>query len=60
MTEIVNLRQARKQKARAAAADQAQANRAKFGRTRPEKARYAKTEARLVRHLDQSKLDKKS
>ncbi|RJF93775.1 DUF4169 family protein [Sphingomonas cavernae] len=38
MAEIVNLRQARKAKARADATQQAEANRAKFGRTAAQKA----------------------
>jgi hypothetical protein len=39
MAEIVNLRQVRKQKARAKAARTADENRAKFGRSKGEKSR---------------------
>ena len=44
--EIVNLRRARKEKARAAASKEAAANRAKFGRNRTE--RDAETQARAL------------
>ena len=55
MTEIINLRSARKAKARAAASAQAARNRADFGRTKAEKQR-ADSEARaLERALDGAK-----
>ena len=52
MAEIVNLRQARKARARADAAGKAQANRALHGRTRAEKARDEAEARRLDRTLD--------
>lgn len=51
MAEIVNLRMARKAKARAEQQAEAQANRAKFGRTKAEKTRDrldAERSARLL------------
>ena len=48
MTEIINLRSARKAKARQAAAGKAAENRAAFGRTKAEKA-TADAEARALR-----------
>jgi len=57
MADIINLRQARKAKVRADAADKAAANRAKFGRTKGEKAREAAEDQRADRALDDSKLD---
>ena len=55
MAEIVNLRRARKNKARADAAAQASVNRAAFGRTGAEK-QAAKAEAdRLSQTLDGAK-----
>ncbi len=57
MGDVVNLRQARKQKERGDAEQTAQANRAKFGRTKAEKARDEKTAEHLARRVDQSKLD---
>lgn len=56
VTEIINLRQARKQKQRAGKDQQAAENRAKFGRTKVEKQREAADTARVRRTLDQSKL----
>lgn len=58
MAEIVNLRQARKQKARAEKDQKAAENRAHFGRTRHEKSvtRALKDQADKV--LDQGKLEK--
>lgn len=52
MADVVNLRMARKAKARSAQQVQAQANRAKFGRTKGEKAHDAADTARLARILD--------
>lgn len=52
MAEIVNLRLARKAKARAAQQTEAQANRAKFGRTRAEKTRDRIEAERTARLLD--------
>lgn len=57
MAEIINLRTARKARARADAAAKADANRAAFGRTKEEK-RAAKAEAdRLAALLDGAKRD---
>lgn len=57
MAEVVNLRAARKAKARAAHESEAQANRAKFGRTRAEKARDKIEAERAERVLDGAKRD---
>lgn len=55
MGEVVNLRRARKARARAADAAQASANRAAFGRTKAEKARDEEEAARRDRLLDGAK-----
>ena len=56
MGDIVNLKRARKARARDAAAALAEANRAKHGRTKPERLQ-AEAEARqLVRTLDGAKI----
>jgi hypothetical protein len=55
MAEIVNLNKARKAKARAEAGKQAEANRAKFGRTKAEKDRDAAEQARRNALLDGAK-----
>lgn len=52
MAELINLNKARKQKARAAAAALAAANRVKFGRTKADKQRDAAVEAEAARRLD--------
>ncbi|MFM6829213.1 MAG: DUF4169 family protein [Novosphingobium sp.] len=52
MAEIVNLRMVRKAKARAEHQAEAQANRAKFGRTKAEKARDRLDAERATRLLD--------
>jgi predicted nucleic acid-binding protein len=57
MAEIVNLRQARKQRARREAEDAAGANRAKHGRTRAEREAEARREAERRRLLDSARLD---
>lgn len=54
--EIVNLRQARKRKARAAKEDAAANNRRKFGRTRAEKQAAEQAKAELDRTVDGHKL----
>ncbi|MFW2830679.1 DUF4169 family protein [Sphingomonas sp. ID0503] len=54
MAEIVNLRQARKAKARSAKEVEAQANRALHGRTKAEKARDEAERARLTGAVDQA------
>ncbi|SFP87778.1 DUF4169 family protein [Sphingomonas rubra] len=57
MAEIVNLRRARKVKARATAEKQAAANRAAFGRTRAEKAQDAAERTRVDTTLDGARRD---
>lgn len=52
MAEVVNLRAARKAKARAAKETEAAANRAAFGRTGAEKTANALETARRERDLD--------
>lgn len=60
MAEIVNLRRARKAKARDEAETAAAANRAKFGRTKADKAAQSEQDSHLKAHVDRSKLDPKS
>ncbi|KTF70411.1 DUF4169 family protein [Sphingomonas sp. HT-1] len=55
MAEIINLNKARKARAKATAEAQAVANRARFGRTKAEKARDAAEAERKLRTLDQAK-----
>jgi len=57
MAEIVNLKQARKAKARADRAKEAEANRLKFGRPRAEIERKRLEEARAERAHEAHKLD---
>ena len=57
MAEIINLRLARKAKARAASAQDAAANRAKFGATKGERQIRAQEEARLNHAVDGAKLE---
>jgi Domain of unknown function (DUF4169) len=57
MAEIINLNKARKAKAKAAGAVKAVENRAKFGRTKAEKARDAAERTRIERAVDESKRD---
>lgn len=57
VAEIVNLRRVRKARDRAAAASVAEANRAKFGRTKAERAAEAVDRARIERRLDGAKRD---
>jgi len=58
MGEVINLRQARKAKARAEKEAKAQENRARFGRTRAEKQRDADAAERGARTLEGHRLDK--
>jgi hypothetical protein len=58
MAEIVNLRQARKQKARTEKDTEAAANRAKFGRTKADKQVEAAQKAIEAARLDGHKRDK--
>lgn len=53
MSEVVNLRSARKAKARSQDKAQAATNRAAFGRTKAEKAAESAAKDRLRRALDQ-------
>lgn len=55
MGDVVNLRTVRKAKARASKDVAAQANRAKYGRTKNEKLREVQEAARLARLLDGAK-----
>lgn len=57
MGEIVNLGKARKAKARQDRETQAQANRAKFGRTKAEKTRDTLDTERAARLLDGARRD---
>jgi hypothetical protein len=57
MAEIINLNKARKAKARVEKSALAEQNRARFGRTRSEKAAEAAEQARIARTLDDSKRD---
>ena len=57
VAEVINLRTARKAKARTSAAQQAAANRAKHGRTKAERARQQAEAARLAHQLDGAKLE---
>ncbi len=52
MTNIVNLRQARKAKARADKAQQAQENRVRFGRTKAQRLADAQEEQRRIATLE--------
>ncbi|MBA2934709.1 DUF4169 family protein [Sphingomonas sp. CGMCC 1.13654] len=55
MAEIVNLNRARKAKAKAEAGRQAEANRTKFGRTKPERDRDVAEQVRRDALLDGAK-----
>lgn len=57
MAEIVNLRQARKAKARAEKDAAAAANRAKFGRSKAERTASDAEATRTARSLDGHRLD---
>lgn len=57
MAEIVNLKAARKAKARAEKDRAAEANRARFGRTKAERTRDAAEQEKLGKTLDGAKLD---
>ena len=52
MAEIINLRRARKEKAKEAASDRAAANRVRFGRTKAERMDEAAENARIASVLD--------
>lgn len=55
MGDVVNLRAVRKAKARASREVEAQANRAKFGRTKGDKLREAQEAERTAKLLDGAK-----
>jgi hypothetical protein len=52
MAEIINLRSARKAKARTEKETAAEANRLKFGRTKAEKLKDAAEKAKAHKHID--------
>jgi hypothetical protein len=56
--DIVNLRRARKAKARSEKQHEAETNRALFGRTKTEKAKEAAERERAVRSLDSHRRDR--
>ena len=57
MAEIINLRQVRKQKARAAREEAAEANRRKFGQSKADKKTAETDRDNLSSHVDSHKLD---
>ena len=58
MAEIINLRRARKDKARQQREGEADANRRRFGRTKAEKAADKDTQERARRDIDGKKIDR--
>ena len=58
MAEIVNLRRARKDKARQQRESEAAANRRRFGRTKAEKAADKDAQERNRRDIDGKKIDR--
>ena len=58
MADVINLRQARKQKARTENDRKATENRAQLGRTKHEKAITRALRAKVEKALDQGKLEK--
>uniref|UniRef100_A0A9E7ZYG9 DUF4169 family protein n=1 Tax=Bosea sp. NBC_00436 TaxID=2969620 RepID=A0A9E7ZYG9_9HYPH len=58
MAEIINLRQARKQKTRAEAEKTAEQNRVAFGRTKAERKLTEAERDKAARHIDGHKLDR--
>lgn len=58
MGEIVNLRQFRKQKARAEAEKMAEQNRVSFGRTKAERELTEAERDKATRHVDGHRLDR--
>jgi hypothetical protein len=57
MADIINLNQARKQRARAEKSAKADENRVRFGRTKAEKAADRAETAKIDRLLDDTKRD---
>ena len=60
MSNVVNLNKVRKARERAQAREQARENRAKFGRTKPEKTLAEAEAEKADRTLDGAKLDPES
>jgi hypothetical protein len=58
MAEIVNLRRARKDKARQQRESEADANRRRFGRTKAEKSADKDVQERARRDIDGKKIDR--
>jgi hypothetical protein len=58
MAEIVNLRRARKDKARQQRESEADANRRRFGRTKAEKSADKDVQERTRRDIDGKKIDR--
>ncbi|MFO0389501.1 MAG: DUF4169 family protein [Alphaproteobacteria bacterium] len=58
MSEIINLRQARKNKTRSKKEKQAEQNRMLFGRTKAEKKQTEKESEKASKHLDGHKREK--
>ncbi len=59
MTNVVNLNRFRKKKARADKEKQAEENRAKYGRTKGEKAKYKRDMEKLANHVEGHKREDK-
>ena len=57
MADIINLRNVRKQKARAETETQAEQNRILFGRTKAEKLKQAAEKAQADKHIEGHKRD---
>jgi uncharacterized protein DUF4169 len=57
MSNVINLNRFRKQKKRSEAEQSAEKNRAKFGRTKSEKAKEASEAEDASRHIDGHKLE---
>ena len=57
MAEIINLKNARKQKARSDMDAKAEQNRILFGRTKAEKLQQAAEKARAAKHIDGHRKD---
>lgn len=57
MAEIINLRRARKDRARTEREKEAEENRIRFGRTRAEKEQASREAGQAARHLDGHRLE---
>jgi hypothetical protein len=60
MADVINLRQARKQKARSEKEQKAAENRAQYGRSKHEKTVTRALKAQVEKALDQGRLEKPS